>query len=86
MLACGPDALASHRTAAALHALMRLSWRTIEVTVPRQRKPRPGIIVHRSRVLHPEDVAVVDAIRVTSVARTIVDLADVVSLPGFAGS
>jgi len=45
---------------------------------------REGITVHRSRRLHADDRAVVDAISVTSVARTIVDLADVLSERRFA--
>jgi hypothetical protein len=54
------------------------AW-VIEVTAPRGCKPKPGIIVHRSRVIHPDDRATVDGIPVTSVARTVVDLADVVN-------
>jgi hypothetical protein len=53
----------------------------IEVTAPRGRKPREGILVHRSRVIHPEDVATVEAIPVTSVSRTLVDFADVADEP-----
>lgn len=49
------------------------------MTAPRTREPRPGIVLHRSRVLAPEDRAVVAGIPVTSVARTLVDLADVVA-------
>jgi len=36
----------------------------------------PGVVVHYSPSLHPDDVAVVDGIRVTSVARTLIDLAE----------
>jgi very-short-patch-repair endonuclease len=50
-----------------------------EVTAPRGRKPKPGIVVHRSRLIHPEDRSSVRGIPVTSVARTLVDLADVLS-------
>jgi very-short-patch-repair endonuclease len=75
--ACGPGALASHRAAGQLHGF--LSWGAIEVTAPRGRKPKPGIIVHRSRKLHPDDRAEVDGIPTTSVARTLVDLADVLN-------
>jgi hypothetical protein len=35
----------------------------------------PGVVVHRVPALHPDDVAVVDGIPVTSVARTLVDCA-----------
>ena len=39
-----------------------------------------GIRVHRVRRLHPDDRAVVDRIAATSVARTLLDLADVIAL------
>jgi putative AbiEi antitoxin of type IV toxin-antitoxin system/uncharacterized protein DUF559 len=81
VLACGPDALLSHRSAADLWGIRRTRSARIEVTAPRGRKGPAGITVHRSRVIHPEDRTAVDAITVTSVARTLVDLADVVSLP-----
>lgn len=37
----------------------------------------PGVVVHRSPPLHPDDLDVVDGIPVTSLARTLVDLAEV---------
>jgi very-short-patch-repair endonuclease len=74
--ACGPEALASHRAAGGLWRLLRPT-QPIEVTAARSRTARTGIRVHRSRRLHEEDRAIVDAIPVTSVARTLVDLADV---------
>jgi very-short-patch-repair endonuclease len=49
----------------------------VEVTAPRSRKPKPGIELHRSRSLESADRAVRDGIPVTSVARTLVDLAEV---------
>jgi hypothetical protein len=39
--------------------------------------PAPGVVVHYIAPLHPEDVCVVDGLRVTSPARTLVDLAEV---------
>jgi Transcriptional regulator, AbiEi antitoxin/Protein of unknown function (DUF559) len=80
VLACGPDALLSHRSAADLWGIRRTSSPRIEVTAPRGRKGPAGITVHRSRVVHLDDRTAVDAIAVTSVARTLVDLADVLSL------
>ncbi len=38
--------------------------------------PPPGVVVHYVPELHPEDVTVRDGIPVTSVARTLVDLAE----------
>jgi Protein of unknown function (DUF559) len=78
VLACGPGALLSHRSAAELWGVGPSSPRP-EVTAPRYRRQRAGIAVHRSRSIGPADVAVEDAIPVTSVARTLVDLAEVLS-------
>lgn len=42
-----------------------------------QREAPPGVIIHRSPPLHPDDLDEVDGIPVTSLARTLVDLAEV---------
>jgi very-short-patch-repair endonuclease len=76
--ACGEEALLSHRAAGALWGVLR-GTQPIEVTAPRSREPRDGFVLHRSRCIHPEDRATIDAVPVTSLARTIVDLADVLS-------
>jgi predicted transcriptional regulator of viral defense system len=73
--ACGPKAVASHHAAGALWGLLR-GPQTIEVTAPRSRAKHDGILVHRSRRLEEEDRTVIDGIPVTSLARTIIDLAD----------
>jgi very-short-patch-repair endonuclease len=75
--ACGPGALASHRAAGAIHGV--LSFSRIEVTVAHNARARRDIAVHRSRHIAAEDRTVVDAIPATSVARTLVDLADVLN-------
>jgi very-short-patch-repair endonuclease len=74
--ACGEQALASHRAAGKLWGILRPA-QPIEVTAPRGCKPKEGITVHRTRLIHDEDRALIDAIPVTSLARTLVDLADV---------
>jgi predicted transcriptional regulator of viral defense system len=74
--ACGRGAVLSHISAAALWDLIRSSSPIIHVTTPNRRSPR-GIRVHRVRRVHEDDVAVIDGIPVTSVARTLLDLADV---------
>ena len=74
--ACGEEALASHRAGGKLWEVLRGS-QPIEVTAPRSREPKKGFVLHRSRCIHPEDRAVIDNIPVTSLARTLVDLADV---------
>jgi hypothetical protein len=76
--ACGPGSLLSHRAAGALQGLLDATA-VIEVTAPRGCKPKPGIVIHRSRRVHPDDRAQIDGIPTTSVARTLVDLADVLN-------
>jgi very-short-patch-repair endonuclease/predicted transcriptional regulator of viral defense system len=76
VLATGPGAALSHREAAALHELRPASRSTVDVTVAAQRRV-PGVRVHRAK-LDPEDVTTVVGIPVTTVARTLVDLAAVV--------
>lgn len=80
VLACGPGAVLSHRSAAALHELRRTGRATVDVTVPGDTTRRhPGIDVHRSRTLTPADVTTVDGIPVTAIARTAFDLAAVLA-------
>jgi hypothetical protein len=74
--ACGPGAVLSHQTAADLWGLRRSSSPAIHVTTPGRGSPR-GIRVRRVRRLHPDDLAECDGIPVTSVARTLLDLAAV---------
>jgi very-short-patch-repair endonuclease len=77
VLACGSDAVASHQTAAALLGIRPSSRAIVDVTTPRSRHGQRGIKVHRVRALHPEDRAVIDAVPVTSLARTLLDSAEV---------
>ena len=78
VLACGPGAVLSHRSAAALWNVRQTSASVIDVTVPsRNGRKRPGIRIHRSSRLSPEEVTVRQGIPVTTVARTILDMADV---------
>jgi hypothetical protein len=78
VLACGPGAALSHRSAGAAWGLRPTARARIEVSTPRRaRRERPGIEVHRVRNLPAEDVTEVDGVPVTTVARTLVDLAGV---------
>ena len=77
VMACGPGAALSHRSAAALLGLRPGSGR-IEVTVPAVCRQVSGVRIYRSRMLDPRDFTVVDGIPVTSVARTLLDLSAVV--------
>jgi hypothetical protein len=76
--ACGPNAALSYASAAALAGFRSTGRAAIDVTTPdRGRKGHRGIALHRVRRLDPADVTVVDGIRTTTVARTLVDLATV---------
>ncbi|HEY5316989.1 MAG TPA: hypothetical protein VIJ20_03355 [Solirubrobacteraceae bacterium] len=79
VLACGPGAYLSHRTAAALWGARATLRSGIDVTAPGRRgRHLVGIDVHRAATLTLPDVAVVDGIPCTSLARTVLDLAAVV--------
>jgi hypothetical protein len=76
VLAYGPGAVLSHRNAATLWGLIESRHSLVDVTVPGAgHRRRRGIWVRRTRVLTAADATIVDGIPVTSVARTIVDLA-----------
>ena len=75
VLACGPDAALSHRSAAALWRILPRWHSPTEVTTPTKRA-HPGIHIHRSP---NADATTHYGIRVTTPARTLIDLADVLS-------
>lgn len=76
VLACGDRALLSHLSAAVIWGLMRSASGRYHVTTPdRGRKSSPGLIVHRTRHIAADESAILRGIPVTSVARTLVDLA-----------
>ncbi len=75
VLAHGPGAVASHRTAARLWGIAGAAPVPIEVSVPYPRDPRRrGQICHRVRDLHLADAHIVSGIPVTGLARTVLDL------------
>jgi len=80
VLAAGSGALLSHRDAAALHGLRppgdHKRW---EVTTTRRATSTQRVRVFRTAALDAEDIATVAGIPTTSVARTLVDLAAVVT-------
>jgi len=77
VMACSPGAFLSHLDAAALWRIYESRGRTIHVTTTARSARRiPGIKVHRARKLDPADVTTRDRIPVTTVARTLVDLTD----------
>jgi len=77
VLAVGDLALASHITAAAIWEIRQSTTMTHHVTTTRDARDRERLIVHRAPV-HPDDRATHNGIPVTSLARTLVDLGDVV--------
>ncbi len=79
VLACGPGAALSHRSAAKLRGLRAAGGPRFEVTVREKRRAHPGVLVHRSSTLSDADVSTVEGIPTTSVARTLFDLAGVVN-------
>jgi len=74
VLACGPEAALSGRAAAHLHGLLKGRPPPPEVITRTERRIE-GIPTQRSRTLEPRDVTEVSKIPVTTVPRTLVDLA-----------
>jgi hypothetical protein len=76
LFALGPDSVISHQSAAKLHEFDRFQHDVLEFTVARARRGNEiEVVVHTSDVLPDIDIVEVDGLRVTSAARTIVDLA-----------
>ncbi len=74
-LAWGSGAVVSHRAAAALWCLPGFAHGRIELIVPRKRERAYAHSVHRPTSLVGVDVTEVDGIPVTTVARTLIDIA-----------
>lgn len=72
LLACGEAAVLSHSTAATAWGIFRRWEMPFEVTVPALRR-RNGIVVHRAK-LERRDVKTQLGLRVTSAARTVLDI------------
>ena len=80
VLAGGRDAVLSHRPGGALWEI-GLRWPAMmEVTAPIKRR-RPGILIHESSTLTRRDITRHYGIPVTSLARTLLDLAEVLDTP-----
>jgi very-short-patch-repair endonuclease len=77
VLACGPSAVLSHRSAARHWGLRGGGTHRIDVTAPRSVRPKPGVRIHRPLLpLDVIDKTDRDGVPVTSVARTLLDCAD----------
>lgn len=79
LLANGPGTAVSHRAAATLHGLPGFGESWFEYLRPRRRhQPQAVGIVHETIRLEEADVRTVDGFRVTTMARTLLDLAAVI--------
>jgi hypothetical protein len=79
VLACGPDAVLSHRSAAHLWGLVGDWEMPIDVTAPNRRGRSPaGVAAHRDGSLQPVDQTTLHGIPCTSLARTLLDYAGIV--------
>lgn len=76
VLSCGPDAVLSHESAAALWGIGPVLVSPVHVTIPApgNRRSRRGLHVHRSTTLAAGDVTTRDGIPVTAPLRTLADL------------
>ena len=82
VLACGPAALLSHRSCAALSNIRRTALSYVEVTVPGHRGTIYGVRTYVSRRLQPQDREEIDGIPCASVALTLLQLATVLPRRG----
>jgi predicted transcriptional regulator of viral defense system len=84
VLAAGDGAVLASLSAAVLWRAWRRAAPEIHVLAPRRRRPQPGFRLRTTRGWHPRDVTVHDGIPVTTMARTLVDLTDVLTAPQLA--
>ena len=82
VLACGPGAVLSHRAAAVFWGILEGARAWVDITVPRGLRGRDGIRVHQA-TLAPDERTVEAGIPVTTVARTLLDLAALLDLHEF---
>lgn len=80
LLAIGPDAALSHRSAAMQWGIRSSARPQVEVIVRRSVRSRLGIQVH-SLPIADDEIETIDGIPVTTVSRTIFDLAAVLDRP-----
>jgi very-short-patch-repair endonuclease len=87
VLAAGPGAVLSHRDAAALHGMRKTpESKKVSVSAPSAAKGTPTLWIYRRRILTEEDVTVVRAVPVTSPARTLIDLAPMLTAGALAAT
>jgi very-short-patch-repair endonuclease len=79
VLACGPNSLLSHRSGGTLLGIYTTATLAVDVSRPGGGASRPGIHLHRTRQFDSADRFIWQGIPVTAPARTLLDLAEVVS-------
>jgi predicted transcriptional regulator of viral defense system len=84
VLAAGEGAVLSHLAAAVHWRIWRRKVTGIDVLVPGNRRARTGFRVHRVRNLDPRDTTTHLGIPITTPARTLVDLAGMLTAPQLA--
>jgi hypothetical protein len=78
----GPGGVAGYRTAAALYRLPGFAENRLEIVRLVNARPTSRLcVVHRTRWLPPAHITRIDGIPVTTISRTLFDLAAVVSFP-----
>jgi predicted transcriptional regulator of viral defense system len=75
VMACGNNAVLSHVSAAVHWNLLQYDAPRPEVTAPASRRGAPGIRLHRSHSLDAQDTTNHEGIPITTVPRTLLDLA-----------
>ncbi len=80
VLACGPGAVLSHLSAARLWAMrVPCADRNLHVSLAAGQRRPPGITVHRTRRITGADTTVHRGVPVTTIPRTVIDCADLVT-------
>jgi len=80
LLAAGDGAVLSHRTAAAVWGIRPPGGARVDVSIRSRagRAHRPGIAMHRPRTLTVDEITRHEGLPVTTPARTLIDLAEVI--------
>jgi Protein of unknown function (DUF559)/Transcriptional regulator, AbiEi antitoxin len=80
VLSYGDGAALSHRSAGQWRGFHRTARRDVDVTVPgRSKRGQDGVDLHLVRSLDPRDVTEHEGVPITTIPRTLLDLAEVVS-------
>lgn len=84
VLACGEDSALCHRSAGARLDLRADNRAIVDVITPSggAGRRRAGIVAHRGTGLLARDIITIDGIRCTSLARTLLDLAEILDRRG----